>query len=197
VQAQLLTFLDSHTFRRVGGVRTMQANVRLLVATNLDLRKAAEKGTFRRDLYYRLSVLPIEVPPLRERRDEIPELAKTLASELAWRISGRRRAALRRPVVAALQRYDWPGNVRELRNVLERAMILSRGEPIELAHLAPELRDASPGETSDSLADVERAHILRVLDAARNNHTRAAEILGISRSTLNRKLADYGVASDE
>src|SRR5262249_22114090 len=193
VEAQLLTFLDGHSFRRVGGTRALTANVRLLAATNVDLQKAVARGVFRRDLYYRLSVMPIEVPPLRERREEIPQLARTLASTLVRRFSGPRRVVLGRLVLRALARYDWPGNVRELRNVLERAIILSRGAAIELEHLAPEIRGAAPGSTSERLEDVERAHILRVLEAARGNRTRAAAVLGISRSTLKRKLAEYGV----
>jgi PAS domain S-box-containing protein len=197
VQAQLLTFLDARSFRRVGGTRMLTADVRLLAATNIELKRSAERGAFRRDLYYRLSVVPIEVPPLRERREEIPSLARSLATDLATRVSGRRRAALSKPVIAALQRYDWPGNVRELRNVLERAMILSRGDALEVEHLAPELHDPRPGDTSEKLEDIERAHILRVLDAAQGNRTHAADILGISRSTLKRKLAEYGVADDE
>jgi transcriptional regulator with PAS, ATPase and Fis domain len=197
VQAQLLTFLDARTFRRVGGTRTLTADVRLLAATNAELKKVAERGAFRRDLYYRLSVVPIEVPPLRERREEIPQLARALVQELSRRVTGRRRATIGRTVVAALQRYDWPGNVRELRNVLERAMILSRGASIELEHLAPEIRGAAPGGTSERLEDVERAHILRVLEAAHQNRTRAAEILGISRSTMKRKLAEYGISADD
>jgi two-component system response regulator HydG len=197
VQAQLLTFLDARTFRRVGGTRTLTADVRLLAATNVELKKSAERGAFRRDLYYRLSVVPIEVPPLRERREEIPPLARSLAQDLSKRVSGRRRVSIARPALAALQRYDWPGNVRELRNALERAIILSRGSAIELDHLAPEIRGAAPGASSERLEDVEKAHILRVLEAAQQNRTRAAEILGISRSTMKRKLAEYGFKDDE
>ncbi len=197
VQAQLLTFLDAKTFRRVGGTRTLQADVRLLAATNVDLKKASERGTFRRDLYYRLSVVPIEVPPLRERRDDIPQLAKALAAELGKRVSNTRRVSLNRRVLAALEKYDWPGNVRELRNALERAIILARGGAIDVEHLPAELRGAAPGSTSQKLADVERAHILRVLEACEDNRTRAAEVLGISRSTMKRKLAEYGIRDDE
>jgi DNA-binding NtrC family response regulator len=99
-------------------------------------------------------------------------------------------------VLSALQKYDWPGNVRELGNALERAMILSHGGAIELEHLAPEIRGAVPGSSSEKLEDVERQHILRVLESARGNRTRAAEILGISRSTMKRKLAEYGLADE-
>ena len=197
VQAQLLTFLDSKTFRRVGGTRTLQSDVRLLAATNVDLKKACDRGAFRRDLYYRLSVVPIEVPPLRERREDIPALAKALAAELGKRVSGSRRVSLDRRVLAALGKYDWPGNVRELRNALERAFILARGGAIDVEHLPAELRDAAPGATSQKLEDVERAHIQRVLEACEDNRTRAAEVLGISRSTMKRKLAEYGIRDDD
>jgi PAS domain S-box-containing protein len=196
VQAQLLTFLDTREFRRVGGTRTLHADVRILAATNVDLKKAADRGAFRRDLYYRLSVVPIEVPPLRERREEIPQLARSLADDLSKRASAGRRPALNRRVVGALAKYDWPGNVRELRNALERAMILARGGAIDLEHLPPELRGAVPGGSSERLDDVERNHILRVLEAAQGNRTRAAEILGIGRSTLKRKLVEYGLKDD-
>jgi PAS domain S-box-containing protein len=190
-QAQLLTFLDKKTFRRVGGTRPMQANVRLIAATNIDLKQAADKGNFRRDLFYRLSVVPIEVPPLRERREEIPELAREIVDELAAR-AARRRSRLDRTVLEALRRHDWPGNVRELRNALERALILSRGEPITLDHLPAEIRGRgrSGGAASDRLEDVERTHIIQVLGREKGNRTRAAEALGISRSTLLRKLAE-------
>ncbi len=196
VQAQLLTFLDSKTFRRVGGTRTLQSDVRLLAATNVDLKKASERGTFRRDLYYRLSVVPIEVPPLRDRREDIPTLAKALAAELGKRVSSTRRVALNRKVLAALEKYDWPGNVRELRNALERAIILARGGALDVDHLPAELRGATPGSSSQKLEDVERAHILRVLEACEDNRTRAAEVLGISRSTMKRKLAEYGIRDE-
>jgi len=100
-------------------------------------------------------------------------------------------------VIAALERYDWPGNVRELRNALERAIILARGGAIDVEHLPAELRGAAPGTTSQKLADVERAHILRVLEACEHNRTRAAEVLDISRSTMKRKLAEYGIRDDD
>jgi len=197
VQAQLLTFLDTKTFRRVGGTRMLHADVRLLAATNVDLKLVSSRGGFRRDLYYRLSVVPIEVPPLRERREDIPQLARALAHELARRVSGGRRIVLNKRVLAALAKYDWPGNVRELRNALERAIILGRGGAIELDYLPSELRTAVPGATSQKLDDVERGHILRVLEACENNRTRAAEVLDISRSTMKRKLAEYGIRDDE
>jgi PAS domain S-box-containing protein len=194
VQAQLLTFLDSQTFRRVGGTRNLTGNVRIIAATNLDLRQMSDRGTFRKDLYFRLSVIPVRVPPLRERREEISPLASVML-----RIIGKRDLHLSEEVIEALRGYDWPGNVRELRNALERALILSGGKPIELHHLPPEISEGAPvdlteatgtpsSERRGSLDDVEIEHIRRVLQETGNNQTRAAKLLGISRSTLIRKL---------
>jgi PAS domain S-box-containing protein len=194
VQAQLLTFLDARAFRRVGGMRSMSADVRLIAATNVDLKELVDRGAFRRDLYYRLSVVPIEVPPLRERREEIPLLARQILVELEKR-AGRKHTAFGRGVSAALQRHGWSGNVRELRNALERALIVSSEGPIELEHLPAEMRGdaAAPKSgtapvTDLTLEDIEKAHIQRVLASVAGNRTRAAEVLGISRSTLKRKL---------
>ena len=195
VQAQLLTFLDEHRFRRVGATRVMQADVRIFAATNLNLPDRVASGQFRKDLYYRLSVVPIRIPALRERREEIPALARSILTELGKRASRRVRLTLGPGVTAALQRYDWPGNLRELRNALERALILSRGDTIALSHLPPEIRTVSPcGDVPLRLEDVERAHILRILGSCQGNRTHAAEILGISRSTLKRNLAEMSGA---
>jgi two-component system response regulator HydG len=196
VQAQLLTFIDTRAFRRVGGNRTMTADVRLVAATNVDLRAAVDGGRFRRDLYYRLSVVPITIPPLRERTEEVPVLADRLLTQLVRR-GGPVRVTER--ALQSLALHDWPGNIRELRNALERALILSGGATIDLEHLPPEIRErraarkpAPPvvaGPEAPSLGEVEREHITRVLDEVGGNRTRAAERLGISRSTLKRKLA--------
>ncbi|HSS37743.1 MAG TPA: sigma 54-interacting transcriptional regulator, partial [Polyangia bacterium] len=195
VQAQLLTFLDEHRFRRVGGTRIIQADVRILAASNVNLAERVATGQFRKDLYYRLSVVPIQIPPLRERREEIAALARSIVAELGRRASRRVFATLGPAVTAALERYDWPGNLRELRNTLERALILSRGDTISLCHLPPELlATASQGDRSMRLQDVERAHIVRVLESCGGNRTRAAEVLGISRSTLKRNLAEMARA---
>ncbi|HEU4404558.1 MAG TPA: sigma 54-interacting transcriptional regulator [Polyangiaceae bacterium] len=193
-QAKLLLFLDERTFRRVGGEANLRADVRVVAATNADLGELARKGAFRRDLYYRLSVLPITIPPLRERRAEIAELATAIVRELRPRAPASA-APLAREVASALTRYAWPGNLRELRNALERALIVGRGEPIELRHLPPEISGAGArpagAEPDETLAAVERAHVRRVLDSVGGNHTLAARVLGISRSTLNRKLAAW------
>ncbi len=191
-QAKLLLFLDKRTFRRVGGETNLRADVRVITATNADLAELARRGAFRRDLYYRLSVLPITLPPLRERRAVIAELASAIVRELRPRAAAAS-APLAHEVVAALARYAWPGNLRELRNALERALILGRGEPISLRHLPPEIAhgDAAPidGVPGETLEAVERAHVQRVLSSVDGNHTLAARVLGVSRSTLHRKLA--------
>jgi PAS domain S-box-containing protein len=195
-QGQLLTFLDSKKFRRVGGNRLLTADVRLVAATNVDLRQAAEEGRFRRDLYYRLSVVPVTIPPLRERAEDIPAMARTLLAELMRRASDGRTSTLDPAVLPALTRYAWPGNIRELKNALERALILARGGTIRLEHLPHELRQ-EPARVPTSAAklvtleELEREHILRVLEATGGNRTAAAEVLGISRSTLKRKLAAF------
>jgi PAS domain S-box-containing protein len=189
VQAQLLTFLDTRRYRRVGGARMLSAEVRIMAATNADLKVAVARGTFRHDLYFRLSVMPIVVPPLRERVDDISPLAEEILMDL-WRRSGRESARIPVEVMAALRRYSWPGNVRELRNALERALILSRGSAIRLEHLPAEIRDpeplAPPG--SDRLDQIERRQIEQVLKEHGGNRSKAADALGISRSTLKRKL---------
>jgi two-component system response regulator HydG len=193
VQAKLLVFLDNRTFRRVGGEANLRADVRIVAATNADLDELVRRGAFRRDLYYRLSVLPVHIPPLRDRRGEIAALAEAIVRELRPRAPAAR-APLPRDVVAALTRYAWPGNLRELRNALERAVIVSRGERVELRHLPPEIArgEAPPADVpGETLEAVERGHVRRVLASVGGNRTLAAQVLGISRSTLNRKLAAW------
>jgi two-component system response regulator HydG len=192
VQAQLLTFLDQRSFRRLGATRSLRADVRIIAATNVDLVKAVSRGAFRADLYYRLSVFPVRVPPLRERREELPGLTASMLADLVRR-ADRREASLDPGVARALAQYGWPGNLRELRNALERALILSRGGPIRLEHLPPEVVGGRPAPGTalpQRLDDLERVHIQSVLEQVRGNRTLASEILGISRSTLKRKLAE-------
>lgn len=190
VQAKLLTFLDDGGFRRLGGVKRLQADVRILAATNVDLEEAVAAGTFRKDLYYRLRVLPLRIPPLRERREEIGELARGMLEDLCRR---RRQppVTLTGQAARALVGYDWPGNFRELRNALERGLILSRGQTLDAEHLPLELEAALKADASGSekLDDVIRSHIERVLAEEEGNRTRAATRLGIDRATLRRRIA--------
>jgi len=200
LQPKLLKLLETRTFRRLGGTREITVDVRLIAATSRDLAADVEGGRFREDLYYRLSVMPLRLPPLRDRtREDRQLLINRLLTDL-------RRAIPDGPATAnaeALERllaYPWPGNVREMRNVLERALILGRGQPaISVEHLPGEFR-ARPGvgdrrHTPVSLDELERQHIERTLKHHAGNRTRAAAELGISRATLINKIKRYTITS--
>ncbi len=197
LQPKLLRALETQTFRRVGGQKELQVDVRFVAATNRDLSAMVKAGTFREDLYYRLNVGSIEMPPLRARVGDIQALARRFLDE-ASKIMGMPNAELDRQSCELIEQYAWPGNIRELRNVMERALILSGGETIQPLHLPKEISAAGKGvlpATDDatlSLAEVERRHIRRVLTAHRGNKTHAAKVLGITRLTLRTKIAEYG-----
>ncbi len=197
LQAKLLTFLDTMTFSRVGGEQTIVADIRILAATNRDLQDEVRQGRFREDLYYRLNVFPMEAPPLRERAEDIPILARELICELCEGAPSDRVPAIRPDAVEMLSAYSWPGNVRELRNILERALILARGNTITPEHI--QLRRAGPATFPAKaalpeqslprfLAQTERALIRAALDQTGGNRRAAAEALGISRFTLARHM---------
>jgi two-component system, NtrC family, response regulator AtoC len=199
-QAKLLHFLEEHSMRRVGGVRTIEVDVHVLAATNRKLEAAVAAGEFREDLYYRLNVLPITIPPLRERPDDIAPLATHFVDVLSrdMRQLGREVSP---PALAALERYAWPGNARELRNVLERVLLLEEAAVIGLDHLPPEIA-GSPRQTAHAfvlpasgldLDSLERDVISQALDRANGNKTGAARLLGLSRDTLRYRLEKYGI----
>ncbi len=193
VQSKLLKVLEDKRFRRLGGVRDIRVDVRLVVATNRDLKRLVADGKFRRDLYYRLNVFAIEIPPLRERRDDILELAGHFLARLN-RSMGTSVEGFSAEAETLLTRYPWPGNIRELRNVVERAMILARSGRIEPHHLPSDVMPfVGPGGRLCSLEDVEREHIAATLQATGGNIKRAAEVLGISRTTLYAKMRRYGL----
>ncbi len=193
-QVKLLRVLQERSFRRLGGRQEQSVDVRVIAATNVDPTEAARTGKLRDDLYYRLNVFSVEVPPLRTRREDIPLLVQTFLNEFNAR-NGKSVRAVGQEAMYILERYQWPGNIRELRNVIERATILAEGEFVEPRHLPPSLVargeetlptvTLSPGTTVD---EAERRLILLTLDHTRNNKTRAAEILGISLKTLHNKL---------
>jgi len=202
-QAKLLRVLEERRVRRLGSPREIDLDVRVVASTNQNLREAITKGAFREDLYFRLNVFEIHLPPLRERSGDVLRLAEELISLLNQKHECRV-TDLAPDVVALLSAYDWPGNVRELRNVLERAVILAGEGTITVAHLPrgfagrpePAPRESTgesvvlePGTT---VADAERALIEMTLRHTGNNRTRAAEILGISPKTLFNKLKEYG-----
>lgn len=202
LQPKLLRVLETYALRRVGGNKSIKVDVRIIASTNKDLGLLVEKGEFRKDLYYRIKVMVIELPPLRERKDDIPILIdyfiKKLGQEMGKEIQG-----VTSQTLNLLCAYAWPGNVRELKNVLERATILAKGNLITPKDLPLELRrnkmekHVFPEETwldrdgLYSLADVERTYILKVLQQKGGNKSKAARILGISRSTLREKLNRY------
>jgi two-component system, NtrC family, response regulator HydG len=197
VQVKLLRALQEREIRRVGATQPIVLNVRIVAATNRDLAQAIRDGRFREDLYYRLNVVPVVLPPLRERREDIPLLAEHFLS----RASERHGRALRLApaATARLLSYAWPGNVRELENAIERASILANGELVGPEDLPPHIASGAglgPAPTlpaQQNLAGVEKAHILQTLERCGWNHSRAAEALGIGRTTLWRKLKEYGL----
>ena len=202
LQVGLLRVLEDHTVRRLGSDRAQSVDVRVVAATAKDLEKAVADGTFRDDLFYRLHVVRLRVPPLRERRDDLPEIAHHLLDEIAARLS-RPRPRLGPEALDALEAYDWPGNVRELRNALEHAVIVGEGDlmPAHLpAHIRGGARSAANGATfiegfsiKENGARLERLLIERALAETGGNRTQAARLLEISYKALVYKIRDYGL----
>jgi transcriptional regulator with GAF, ATPase, and Fis domain len=199
VQAKLLRVLQDGTFERVGSVRTLHSDVRVIAATNRNLERAMAEGRFREDLYYRLSVFPINLPTLRARRDDIPLLVWSVINR-RQRVLGRQITDVPKRVMQSLAAYDWPGNVRELENVIERALILSKGPTLyveELGALAPAAAQAASPLSLRPLADVEREHIRGVLERCGwrvNGEGNAAEVLGLHPNTLRFRMKKLGIA---
>ena len=195
VQAKLLKVVEEKRFRRLGDVRDRKADIRLICATHHDLPQAVTDGKFRSDLYYRIAGFRLTVPPLRERREDIPDIAARLIESLI-RDLGRREARITPAVLDILQKYDWPGNIRELRNVLERALLLA-----DSVELTPDvlrfdrLGMPAAGNGDVTLAAMERAHVMRVLESEGGHVERSAARLGIPRSSLYQKLRQYGERS--
>jgi DNA-binding NtrC family response regulator len=193
-QVKLLRVLQERTFRRLGGRQEQTVDVRVIAATNVNPLDASRSGKLREDLYYRLNVFNIELPPLRERKDDIPLLVQSFLNEFN-RVNNKSVRAVDQEAMYVLEHYPWPGNIRELRNVIERATILAEGDFIEQKHLPASLvakgeeslptLTIAPGTTVD---EAERRLILLTLEHCRNNKTRAAEVLGISLKTLHNKL---------
>jgi DNA-binding NtrC family response regulator len=194
-QVKLLRVLQERKFRRLGGRVEQSVDVRVIAATNVDPLEAVQKGKLREDLYYRLNVFSFRLPPLRERKEDLPLLVQAFINEFNNR-NQKSIAAIDQSAMRLLERHNWPGNVRELRNVIERATILSPGPFIELKHLPPSLCDEPPVQTQPQVAlapgitveEAERRLIMMTLEHTRDNKTRAAEILGISLKTLHNKL---------
>jgi DNA-binding NtrC family response regulator len=192
VQVELLRVLEEKRVTRVGGDTAVPVDFRVVAATNRDLREMVARGVFREDLYYRMNVVTIEVPPLRERRQEIRELAEHFLGKFA-RSMNRRGLRFTDAALAALEAHDWPGNARELQNAVERAVVLGTPPVVEAHDLPQYVAHSTPSTTSKALRDVERAHIARVLDDEGWNVSRAASLLGIDRGTLYAKIRKYGL----
>ena len=204
MQAKLLRVLQEKEIQRVGGDEVLSVDVRVLAATNRDLQKEIEESRFREDLYYRLNVVSLHVPPLRERREDIPLLAQHFLVSFAEK--NRKRIKGFTPLAMDLMvRHPWPGNVRELMNAVERGVVLSRGDYVTEEDLPMALREAAEEEETDGeelpvmaagdlpLDEVEKATIIRTLEASGNNKSEAARRLGITRRTLHKKLKKYGM----
>ena len=202
LQAKLLRVLQEKRFERLGGTKTINVNVRVIAASNMDLKDAISRRTFREDLFYRLSVFPIVIPPLRERREDIPALADFFIERYSIEMK-KKPVRLSKEALALLDRYHWPGNVRELENTIERAIILCEGRAISLEHLAIRLPSNSEIRlregaglkevAAQAQADAERSLIKRVLAQTRGNKRKTADILKIDYTTLFEKLKKYGL----
>ena len=204
MQSKLLHVLERHEFRRVGGVRSLEVDVHVITATNRTLEEAVAKGEFREDLFYRLNVINIHIPPLRERPEDIAPLAAHFVDELCREL-GLPQREIAADSAAALERYAWPGNVRELRNVLERVLLLEDGDAITLAQLPTEI--GGSGATNGNghaptfvlpasgvdLETLEREFLCQSLERTAGNKTSAARLLGLSRDTMRYRLEKYGI----
>lgn len=205
-QAKLLRFLETRTFKRVGGVRDITVDVRIIASTNRDLEAAVRDGAFRRDLFYRLNVLPIVVPPLRDRPEDVDPLTRHFLERMATTLR-RPVRTISKPALAMLERYAWPGNVRELRNVIERVVILEDAPELQPEHLPEELKlgaralDLEPGFKLPAggvdLEELEKDLLRQALAQAQGNKTHAAELLGLSRDTLRYRIEKYGIAGGD
>ncbi len=215
-QAKVLRVLQERSFERVGGAKPIQVDVRVVAATHRDLETEVKRGRFREDLYYRLRVVEIQLPPLRQRPEDVPALAERFLEQLATRL-GRERRKLGVGALARLARHGWPGNVRELRNVIEQAAVLAPGDGIEEADLR--LGEAAPGEANDAAMtcngtaatgdvpfadakrrateDFERSYLLRALRAHGGNISRTAESVGMVRQSLQQKIRELGLRAED
>jgi DNA-binding NtrC family response regulator len=202
VQAGLLRVLETSSFRHLGGTQEVRVNVRLVAATNRALERLMEEGKFRRDLYFRLNAIHIDIPPLRLRRGDIPVLVEHFVAQANARHGTHKKVSP--AATELLRRYDWPGNVRELRHAIERSLVLADADLIRPADLPEELRQAVGASRLDAgqpsglaLADVERRHIARVLAEVDGHRARAAQLLGISERNLYRKIQEHHLEAEE
>ncbi|MDH3892372.1 MAG: sigma 54-interacting transcriptional regulator [candidate division Zixibacteria bacterium] len=202
MQAKLLRVIEEQRFKRVGGVVDIQTNARIIAATNMQLDRAVDEKRFRRDLYYRLNVIPIQIPPLRDRGSDVVLLAEFFLKRFNQQF-GKNFRSITAGARELLMRYSWPGNVRELRNAIERAVLLESGHDLERGHLVLG-SETSSGPMTDahdpqlvnngmSMDEVEADMIRRAMDASDGNQTRAAAMLGVTRDVLRYRIKKYGI----
>ncbi len=203
IQVKLLRVLQEREFERLGGTRTVKVDVRLIAATNRDLREALEQGTFREDLYYRLNVVPIDIAPLRQRKEDIPDLVNLFISRFAGD-SGKPVESIMPEAMQILVNYHWPGNVRELQNIIERACALAKGRVLEVADIHLDLRPVKAENGTGNflpegmtLEHWEDEMIQEALRRANGNKSQAARLLGLSRNALRYRLSKIGIADEE
>jgi DNA-binding NtrC family response regulator len=197
VQVELLRVLEEKLVTRLGGTSPVAVDFRTICATNRDLQQAVREGSFREDLYWRLNVVHIHIPPLRERPEDVPVLAEHFLARFAQSMS-RRPMRYAPEAIDALRAYAWPGNVRELQNAIERAVVVGRGELVRAADLPLRVTQAPAASNAPgSLAEAERTHVLAVLEANAWNITRAAKVLDVDRVTLYNKIRKYELKRPE
>jgi transcriptional regulator with PAS, ATPase and Fis domain len=203
LQAKLLSVLQDKAFERVGGVKTIRVDMRFIAATNQDLQSAIQSGKFRSDLFYRLNVVPIHIPPLRERKEDLISLVGYFLKKFSAKYH-KKITNISPEVIGAFSNYDWPGDIRELENVLERMVLMSETNTLSLDQLPSEIRGATTNVTGPSASTLkkrvdtisqmtEKQMIIDALNKTNQNRTKAAKILGISRRTLQNKIKEYGL----
>ena len=199
MQTKLRRVLQEKTFERVGGSETIQSNFRLISATNADLKQEIEAGRFRLDLYYRLNILPIEIPPLRERRQDIPLLANYFIETISKEM-GRKIDSIEVSVMQMLKKYSWPGNIRELRNIIERLVVMAQDRkisgddlPLEIQEIDSDMNRVFSEDLKGATQDFEKEYIMEIMRRNSWNVTKASREMNIARKTLYKKLNDYGI----
>jgi two-component system response regulator AtoC len=200
LQAKLLNVLQDRAFERLGGVKTIKVDLRIIAATNIDLQDAVQSGKFRSDLFYRLNVVPITIPPLRERKDDLIPLIDYFLNKFMKKYK-KKISRVSTEVIAAFTNYNWPGNIRELENVIERMVVMSETDTLGIGHVPSEIKGTMTSiektpfkEKIDSISRItERQMIIDALNRTNQNRTKAAQLLGISRRTLQNKIKEYGL----
>jgi two-component system NtrC family response regulator len=192
LQAKMLRVLESGEFIKLGDTRISKVSVRIIAATNRNLSQDVDQGLFREDLFYRLNTFTLQLPPLRERKEDIKILANTFLKMFATR-ENKSNLKINDEAIEYMERYSWKGNIRELKNTIERAVILAEGDFISTNDLPSEIRFATSPVSGSSLAEIEKNHIIRILQYSGNNKTRTAQVLGIGLATLYRKMDEYNI----